>query len=53
MSNYETVEPVEEVREAEPKTIRCNVCHGSGLVEVHGQETDCLECEGYGDLLVD
>ncbi len=34
------------------KTVKCQACHGSGLVEVHGQETDCIECEGWGDIEV-
>lgn len=32
--------------------VRCSRCHGSGLVLVHGQETDCIDCEGYGSVYV-
>lgn len=28
--------------------IRCSTCKGSGQVEVYGQDTDCLTCEGEG-----
>jgi RecJ-like exonuclease len=54
VSSYyaEAPEP-EEVREPQQREIRCNVCKGSGLVEVFDQETDCIECEGYGTVLID
>jgi DnaJ-class molecular chaperone len=32
------------------KTRTCTACRGSGLVEVDGWETDCIECEGWGDF---
>lgn len=32
----------------ESQWVPCHRCHGSGLVEVRGQETDCLDCEGEG-----
>lgn len=41
-------EPVEKVRVEVP----CHRCHETGLVIVHGQETDCLDCEGYGTVLI-
>lgn len=28
----------------------CHPCHGSGLVWVHDQETDCLDCLGEGEV---
>lgn len=31
---------------------RCMRCKGTGMVYVHDQETDCLNCEGYGTILV-
>ncbi len=34
------------------REVRCSFCRGSGLVEVQGQETDCIECEGMGSVLV-
>lgn len=34
----------------EPEYIRCTRCRGSGLVLVHDQETDCLACEGDGEI---
>jgi DnaJ-class molecular chaperone len=53
MSNYDYPPLPEEVREEAKKERRCQRCHGSGLVEVHGQETDCIDCEGYGSVLID
>ena len=47
-SNYDQPETVETVQ----KTVKCTTCHGSGQVEVDGWETDCIDCEGYGDYLV-
>lgn len=35
------------------KTVKCNVCHGSGTVEIDGWETDCVECEGFGDFEIE
>lgn len=32
--------------------IRCPRCHGTGIEYVQDQETDCLNCEGYGTILV-
>lgn len=55
MSNYaEYLEPEEvDVIESEHREVPCNArgCRG-GIVEVHGQETDCIECEGYGSVLI-
>lgn len=31
--------------------VRCTRCRGRGWVEVCGQETDCIDCEGYGTVL--
>lgn len=50
-SNYWDVESPAEVRENQFE-VKCARCHGSGLVMVHGQETDCIDCEGYGSVLV-
>jgi hypothetical protein len=66
VSNYESPQGSERVQvivseaglaygdpEAEPqREVKCNACYGTGLVEVHGQETDCIECGGYGTVLV-
>lgn len=30
----------------------CSVCRGSGVVVVHDQETDCIECEGFGSVVI-
>lgn len=52
-SYYDFEEDLEEVRENDPEEVRevpCpSHCNG-GLVEVHGQETDCITCEGYGTI---
>lgn len=40
----------EWVEEPKPVLIRCTICHGSGWEIVHGQETDCINCEGEGYL---
>lgn len=37
----------------DPRTeVQCMRCRGTGLVEIHDQETDCLDCEGYGTVLI-
>ena len=61
MSNYDYRNGLSGVREAkeqehslvgdEPYEVRCNVCKGSGLEIIQGQETDCMNCEGYGTVL--
>lgn len=53
-SNSEWADWDEEVYDDEPegRLVPCNVCHHTGLVEVQGQETDCMECDGEGFLEV-
>lgn len=57
VSNYVDLEEPEEVRvneeEPEQHEVPCPAHCRNGLVEVHGYETDCITCEGYGTLLVD
>lgn len=61
MSNYRLDDEPDEVRvyedpeDAEPTQheVTCPAHCMNGLVEVHGYETDCITCEGYGTLLVD
>lgn len=67
MSYYDSREAVETLHESfdegdEPdyfdftetveKEIPCPAHCDNGLVLVHGQETDCIECEGYGSVLI-
>jgi hypothetical protein len=55
-SNYYGPDWVEEVHVsedvAEQREVPCPAHCNGGLVEVHGQETDCITCEGYGTILV-
>lgn len=55
-SNYEPEIWDEEVRENEDeptqREVSCPAHCRNGLVEVHGQETDCITCEGYGTILI-
>lgn len=54
-SNYWTAQPSTAVREDELEgqvEVRCSRCHGTGLVEVYDQETDCIDCEGYGTVFI-
>ena len=30
----------------------CARCRGLGVVEVRGQESDCIDCDGYGSVLI-
>lgn len=53
-SYYDEWDDLEDVDETEDDTTTREVpcpahCNG-GLVEVHGQETDCITCEGYGTI---
>jgi hypothetical protein len=51
-SNYAWAEEPAEVDVPQQREVPCPAhCYG-GLVEVHGQETDCITCEGYGTILV-
>jgi DnaJ-class molecular chaperone len=50
-SYYDEPEGPEEVRVAKNERL-CTRCKGSGSVELHGQETDCIDCEGYGSVLI-
>jgi DnaJ-class molecular chaperone len=43
-SNYQEAENTEE----RP----CRRCHGTGLVYIQDEETDCMDCEGWGSVLV-
>ena len=38
--------------EVEEREAPCPAHCRNGLVEVHGQETDCITCEGYGTILI-
>lgn len=52
-SNYADAFPSETVDENESDGVEyrpCKRCRGLGVVEVHDQETDCLDCEGYGEV---
>lgn len=54
-SNYVATDEPEEVRvddSSDQREVRCNRCHGTGLVEIYDQETDCIDCEGYGTVLI-
>lgn len=59
-SYYDDLEEVEEVyvnedwddEEPEQTEVRCPAHCRNGIVEVHGQETDCITCEGMGTILV-
>lgn len=46
------IEEPEEVRETVETEKRCPRCRGTGSVVVRGQETDCLDCEGFGSILI-
>jgi hypothetical protein len=52
VSNYDWPDEAEEVQENEEREVPCPAHCRNGLVEVHGQETDCITCEGYGTILV-
>jgi DnaJ-class molecular chaperone len=50
-SQYEDEEvyvTVDQAQEERP----CTRCRGTGSVDLHGQDTDCLDCEGYGSILI-
>ena len=55
-SNYADLDvvgdPYEYEEEPEQREVRCPARCLNGLVEVHGQETDCITCEGYGTILI-
>ena len=50
-SYYEMDGAPEKVRETVQEKV-CSRCRGTGSVELHGQETDCIECEGWGSVLI-
>lgn len=55
MSNYADFDEHEEVHVDEDdqgREIPCTRCRGRGWVLVHDQETDCIDCEGYGSVIV-
>lgn len=43
---------LEEVRETALQERTCPRCKGLGSVELHGQETDCIDCDGWGSILI-
>jgi hypothetical protein len=52
-SYYADYDEPEEVREDGSEAVSevpCPAHCNGGLVEVHGQETDCITCEGYGTI---
>jgi DnaJ-class molecular chaperone len=51
-SNYGFPPMPEMVREEQQREQPCSRCKGLGTVEVHGQETDCIACEGWGSVLI-
>lgn len=30
----------------------CKRCRGTGQIVLHGQDTDCEDCEGWGSFLI-
>lgn len=56
-SYYDWPEEAEEVHvieeDEEQQEVPCPSHCRNGLVEVHGQETDCITCEGFGTILID
>jgi hypothetical protein len=50
VDDLDWVDVVEE--EPEQREVPCPAHCRNGLVEVHGQETDCITCEGFGTILV-
>jgi RecJ-like exonuclease len=52
VSNYGFPPLPETVREEQHREQPCSRCKGLGTVEVHGQETDCITCEGWGSVLI-
>ena len=50
-SNYELPEDPEMVQETQEEK-PCPRCRGLGTVLVHGQETDCIDCDGWGSILI-
>lgn len=54
-SNYVSRFEADEVHETsseEGLEVPCKRCYGSGIVYVHDQETDCIDCEGMGSVIV-
>jgi DnaJ-class molecular chaperone len=51
-SNYITRQDLEEVQETAQSEKRCPRCRGLGTVQLHGQETDCTHCDGWGSVLI-
>lgn len=54
-SNYDPLGSAARVSvtgEEPTREIPCSACRGLGYVWIQDQESDCIDCEGYGSVVI-